>query len=637
MKRAATILALVVVSALPLLAQLPPSRFERRAEVAAPGWYRVELDPAARGHMMPDARDVRLLGPSGEEIPFLMLSRREGIAPLPATALQVAPVPGGWSLEFDLGGEAPRHSAFRFEFANQAAVSGCRLEASADRSQWRPLATGDLFRLGEGSGLSKSELAYEACVERYLRLFWPQAAGYPEVRRAEALPAPASPATLLEATLSLTHAGTLPGGQAYLLSLPGTGLRLRGLRIEIADGGAFSYRLFLSREGRWEKVAEDALAPDAEGRATIPCNLETGSSAFLRVEVATGTALVPKLARAWGSFEADRVIFHAPQPGSYRLAYGSVGVAPPAYPKFIPPQASETLPALLFGEEREGAAAGLPAARAALGAGMPELSFSAAWSVVSPAKPGSVVRLEIPAELYASARRDLGDLRLESGGRQLPYVLHSPAEPLLVGEWVALAPSPTRNAGESEVLLPPLPKGLPVTALELRTTASAFQRAYTIRASGEAARPGLDTAGAFYAGTWSCSGASALPCAETVPLSYGGEGELRILFRDGENPPLPPVTASLWRRRHQLLYLQPESPVRLVAGSPSLTAPSYDIAALGEQLLATSFTEATTAAVTPESASSALRTKGLLLGALALCGGVLLWVLAKALRGAKTE
>jgi hypothetical protein len=72
-----------------------------------------------------------------------------------------------------------------------------------------------------------------------------------------------------------------------------------------------------------------------------------------------------------------------------------------------------------------------------------------------------------------------------------------------------------------------------------------------------------------------------------LPLPSPATRRLAIAFDDGDNPPLAGVALSLWRRRDVLLFVWPAAgPVRLLAGAPELPTPVYDLAVLGEPLLA---------------------------------------------------
>ena len=104
----------------------------------------------------------------------------------------------------------------------------------------------------------------------------------------------------------------------------------------------------------------------------------------------------------------------------------------------------------------------------------------------------------------------------------------------------------------------------------------------------EPARPGVE-AGEKLAGrqTWECSPRSPLACRTLLPLTGRASRLLALRFEDGDNPPLGTLDLSLWRRSDVLVFVWPEGgEVRLLAGARDLKAPAYDLAALGEQLLA---------------------------------------------------
>ncbi len=591
----------LILASLPLAAQVPPERYERAAQAPSAGWYRIDLDPSTRGRMTPDARDLRILDASGREVPYLLLRPPKSAAPVPASALSVREADEGWELVFDLGPSPPRHQAFRFEFANPVSVTECRLESGKDGASWKPLASGDLFRIGEGAGLSRTSLSYTPTPDRYLRLLWPRRGDYPNVRRAEVVPAPPEPVTVLELALPFRPQSDLPGSRVYTLALPGSGAGLRRLRLTAEGAGAMAYRLSSPHQGLWETLAEGTLTRDPAG-AWPEVTVEEGAAETpaLRLEVASGTLPAPQLAGVWGGFEVESALFRAEAPGAFRIAYGSLGMAPPDYPPFTPPVPRESIPTLALGPEREAAPAGLPAARAGLGSAMPAAAFAAAWPVERGPRPGDLVRLELPVALYGVARGDLGDLRLESGGRQVPYLLHVPAEPAIAGEWRGLAPAPGRTRGESEILLPETAPGLPLTALELRVAASAFHRPVAVRMSGQENRPGI-------------------------------EAPARVAY--GDNPPLPAVDAVLWRRRHALYFMDPEDPVRLLAGSPGLSPPRYDLASLQSQILSLPCSEVALGPAESDRPRTGSRGVWLaLIGALILCGAVLLLILARAVK-----
>jgi len=89
--------------------------------------------------------------------------------------------------------------------------------------------------------------------------------------------------------------------------------------------------------------------------------------------------------------------------------------------------------------------------------------------------------------------------------------------------------------------------------------------------------------------TWECMPQAPIPCRLRLPLPGRAPSVLSLKFHDGDNPPLPDLDTAVWRRRDVLLFVWPQAVpkgaiVRLLAGADSLTAPSYDLQALGDSL-----------------------------------------------------
>src|SRR6185295_13804872 len=77
-------------------------------------------------------------------------------------------------------------------------------------------------------------------------------------------------------------------------------------------------------------------------------------------------------------------------------------------------------------------------------------------------RPGSLVRLELPAVVYGAARADLGNLRVAAGERQIPFFRWSPAAPALADREPSLHPvAGGERSRESEVEIHLPEPGLP--------------------------------------------------------------------------------------------------------------------------------------------------------------------------------
>jgi hypothetical protein len=237
--------------------------------------------------------------------------------------------------------------------------------------------------------------------------------------------------------------------------------------------------------------------------------------------------------------------------------------------------------------------------------------FAAAWPVhATGARPGDIVRLEIPAGVYAHSRSFGDDLRLSAGDRQIPYIRQTADDP---------APVVARQGLRPKYPDIPLPQpGMPLTT---------WQVTYGPQA-GDGANLQLyfpykdaSTYGNVY--------------GKTDPLLPARiEGDLEFLrgkvgprAREIRLEVNSPVDLALWRSRDVLVFVWPqEGPVVLRAGSDA-GVPQYDMKLFAPDLLARPWHAAALGTKEPE--IHLLRLLALLAGA-----GVALILLRKALPAA---
>ncbi|HEX6901948.1 MAG TPA: hypothetical protein VF789_19660 [Thermoanaerobaculia bacterium] len=420
-----------------------------------------------------------------------------------------------------------------------------------------------------------------------LRVFSPAGAEIPA--RLEASP-PRLPGEVPGPSLEVaTHRAECrqegPGALACLLTLPAPGQRVRRLSVEVEGRGMMGYRLHRPQGGRWRLLTEGVWQRDQERTRHV---LDAGSTpvpgGLLRLEL-FGSA--PRLAGYQTGLELPTVLFEAPEPGSYRIAYGSLTRAEASRPRA--PAPAEALWVTL-GAEQEHALPSLASLAAAPSLRLDERRLAGSWKVgAGGVRAGSLVRLELPDVVYGFAREDLGNLRLVAGDRQISFYRWSSDAPALVLRR-AFALDERPAARESEAEIRPPHSGLPLTALDLTVPAAPLRRALGVRYLDPGrARRGEDPRerAPVVRAVWECRPQPPLPCRESLALPSPGPPELSVRFADGDNPPLAGVQAALWRRVDTLLFVWPESeePVRLVAGPDRLEPPSYDLQALGDRLL----------------------------------------------------
>src|SRR6185295_7395254 len=173
------------------------------------------------------------------------------------------------------------------------------------------------------------------------------------------------------------------------------------------------------------------------------------------------------------------------------------------------------------GAETEHAPPALPAAATVPAVRLGGRRLAAAWRIVAPAaRPGSLVRLELPAVVYGAARADLGNLRVAAGERQIPFFRWSPAAPALADREPSLHPvAGGERSRESEVEIHLPEPGLPLTELDLAAPAVPLRRTLGVRYL-EPVRPGRwDKArrknrAALIRDNWECRPQPPLPCLD---------------------------------------------------------------------------------------------------------------------------
>jgi hypothetical protein len=541
--------------------------------------------------MAPGGADVRVLSPGGATVPF-----RLGVA-LPASGRQplVIRTPEaedkGWVQQLETGaiGGAAAHERLILDLPLTGPVPALSLEGSPDGTDWQPLASGVPVRLEGVEGLQRLALSYPSTTDSFLRIHWPSASnGTPPAVAAAEVETISGP-TLAMATQGARCDDTATGA-VCTLELP-AGQIVRRIALELEGAGAIGYGLYEPRDGRWEPIAEGVWQPGPEGdrrRHVVPGVSRPIVGSLLRLELYAPDE-APKLLGYVLDLAVPTVLFQAREPGRYTLAYGGIGGSA-AESTGRPGASAGSAIWVEPGPEQESPPPPLPQEP---GAPLDRIRFSDSWAVTaSNAEPGTLVRLELPAAVYAAAREDLADLRLAVAGRQVPFYRWSPPAPALTAGSRGLRPTESERPGESRVVVSLPSENLPLTQLDLITPGSLLRRAVTVlfvdpnRRSPRSGRAAREPAAKL---TWSCSPQPPLPCRERLPLRGIAPRLLTVRFRDGDNPRLRAVDVAVWRRRDVLLFVWPDrvkgDEVRLLAGAATLEAPRYDLAALGPALL----------------------------------------------------
>jgi hypothetical protein len=214
--------------------------------------------------------------------------------------------------------------------------------------------------------------------------------------------------------------------------------------------------------------------------------------------------------------------------------------------------------------------------------------------------PRGLTSLVLDAHVLAHSAA-LHDVRLTDGkGNQIPYLVERRDSPLAIRLAV-----PTRTKGEGSesvygFTLPfdSLPSGAQVV---VRTNAHVFDRTIVLRKPADESH-GREAA-ALEVSNWRSSEPESDPPPLTLNAPDSGARALELVIDEGDNAPLPIVSAELLLPSYALRFVNPGSPLTLLYGNPGAAAPRYDLALLAPRLFGESSHEVTLAAGEPSDAN----------------------------------
>jgi hypothetical protein len=584
MKLTAWIMAGLV---LPLSAQT--FAWQREIRPAGAGPQRLEVDLALLGASRAGLADLRLKTAGGTEVPYVLVppAREEApwvkarLLPLPATKVSSG-------LELDLGQALPT-GRLRLEGLRAPFLKRFRLEGSGDRQRWTELVGGgSLFDL-PAEGLRLLTVDFPQGEYRYLRLVWNDRTSAPiPMPRAASVQRPEQAPAAPSAALAFERRPAEPGVSRFNVRLPGPGLPLRALVLEVGGDGP------LLRQARVvePRLVAGALVPRPLGEkrlqrtragdataADLKITLEPPQGIELDLRVEDGSNPGLPLTGVRAELEPQPWIYFEAANGEPLTAFcGDPRLAPPRYDLEARRDTLTTAGTAAAqrgsGQPGPGGAAVTPIGLdGGPGAPLEAASFRFRRSLPAGA-PGLTALVLDPHVLTHSIR--LQDLRLiDAGGRQVPYLLERRDEPLTL----PLTLSKGLTKGHSTLYTLALPQaGLAGAQLALETPARLFRRQVLVReeTSGGESR-------ALAATPWAHGDPGALAPALLVALPPLATAQLTVEVEEGDNPALPVSSAKLLLPTWRLRFFQPQGPLTLCYGQ-DLDAPRYDLALLAERL-----------------------------------------------------
>lgn len=660
-KRAAVLLAGMLVVAALAQGSEPRFRFERPVLPGAAGPNRLEPDVPLLAGAAGGFADLRLFDAGGRETPYLLVDppRREpewrvGHI-LPTTQTKTAS-----GFEVDLGTSA---TIDRVRILGLPApfLKRFRLEGGGDRSRWTLLvAQGTLFDLPEEK-LSRLDADFPAGDFRYLRLTWDDASS-------ARLPSPgavtarlvraADPVRPARVPVPFERRPSEPGKSRFRLRLPAAHLPVVALDLDVSGGPSGPLlRAATVTEGRLRQGDGGEIAPVQLGgtllrRAVrdglsasdlrIPVNQPEGADLELTVDDGSNPPL-PLAGVAAELAPLPWIYFEAAGTAPLTARFGDPKLPAPRYDlEALRDQvAGAHTAAARWGEVRdlqpreETAAAGpVPALGAALDLG----KFHDRRPV--PASPPGLTSLLLDAAVLSRSPY-LADVRIaDAKGRQIPYLMERRDEPMslplpALKRRAEKGDSPSLSRYRVELPYPSLPSA----RLVLSTPARVFDRSVRLVELPVAGRRGREPGERTVAeSTWKHADPETPAPPLTLDLPQEKATRYDLLIEEGDNSPLPLDPPRLLLPANRLRFFYPAgSSLELLYGQPDLSSPRYDLELLTPRLLGETAREISLAPERrkgPEPDAEATGRKifwGALVGAVA----VLLLVLGRMLRGSE--
>jgi hypothetical protein len=343
----AALLCLIVLS--PRAFAFEPNAFrELRAlqGVNGAGLYRVEVDPALYARQPVGGgleASLRIAGPRGEEVPFLV--REVPVAPPPVfhPSRVVDPVThpdGSVSAVLDLGKGGLKHTEVRLEISGEQFFRRTRVEVSPDERHWARIAQGAMVYRVRDAAVPTDQLLlrYPASDARYLKItLLPDTRSGPlritsgEVAYQEAAQEPirrSVPIQVMSGPARLTGKRS-----AWNLDVGVTGLPLTTLKLELGPG-AFEREAELTASDSnayWRPVASSVLHRDESGQGFAEFQLSAVRKRYFQLLVQDGDDAPLGVQSAAGFYRAQEIVFRADAPGAHTLYIGSIEGSAPAY------------------------------------------------------------------------------------------------------------------------------------------------------------------------------------------------------------------------------------------------------------------------------------------------------------------
>jgi hypothetical protein len=594
----ATILLRLPLQAEPFATQ--DWRYRQDLSVDQPGLVKVALPVATLDAARIDLADLRLIDPAGGEIAFVLeRTERAAFRVRPPESL-AGSVEDAATVFILKTGTTDLITALEIDAGQQSFLTRALVEASDDGQNWRLLGR-NLPVYDRGGQLRALHLTIPPGSYPYLRVTLDRLGGVHIALRGISLLTRTTEIDESEpVAVRVVVRDETPGETRLTLALPGANLHLATLELTTPEPVFNRPARLVYRAFEDETVHEVSLVQrnvsqagpikfDQKGSGAIPLVIEQiAPQRELTLVIDNGDS--PPLALA--SITARRrpvfAVFYAVTAGRHTFYTGNPKAAAPRYdvgaltgesrqtqPVRLTPGPLGANPDFHPGEPLPE----IPALGAALEV--------AAWAFRKPVQIGTagVQQLELDPAVLARAQSGLGDLRLMSNGRQVPFVVERTSVTRALAVSAALVPDPKEPRLSRWRLTMPQPR-LPCARLTAAVSTPLFQREVRLFEDIEDDR-GYTSRRALGQASWNQAPGRRASIFALV-LNQAPQTDTVWLETDnGDNPPITLGDVQVHYAVARLLFKAPgDAPVFLYYGDPQAVAPRYDLSLVGAQLLA---------------------------------------------------
>lgn len=625
-------------------ASYPEWASEQEVSVANPALISILLTPETFDQARPDLGDLRLLDPTGQEVPYFFKFQ-----PKPSTLTRREPNPvaviDGRRTRLSVPLQRPSQlRGVTFETPAPTFFKGVTVEAESSAGKPQTLVKQRVLYRQNGVEQLTLPLEPPGNDTRSLRITLDDSTSAPipitALLFAEVDSPPTEPVLLPTAVVDRTEAGS---ESRWTVDAKGAKLPLLGIRLQIDDPLFMRSVSVRVREWRDGELKERRLASGSihrlavEGLGTTEqldlAFRASSESREIAVCVENGDSPPLNLRSITLLYDPVRLTFLAKAAGIHRLLSGHPGAAGPSYDvQSLATQLRQAVVTTLTA----GPLKLRPDYRRPEGlADIPILGASfdrSGWRFTRPLRfeaPG-VQRLELPLHALAHTRSDRGDIRLVAEGRQVLYLSDTTTRSRVLDLSLTSVSLPERPRLSRWQIQLPQPR-LPLERLRFQVITPLFERELVVteeraERTHESGRRELGRA------HWIQTPERKRGAFEIQLTGTPSGSSLWVETQDGDNAPLELKTVQALVQGMELLFQTKDgAQVELAYGNPEAPPPRYDLSLVAPRLLSARKLEAGLADSDPAAAAPRLQvsSSGLFYGILIIVVIGLLWVISR--------